>query len=81
MILCFRLINVDYEFLKDPETDTETASERKWLEAEELDREREQQGRGRDEERFSFTEEEDTYPDHRGHRDHQASWDTRGRSF
>ena len=80
MILCFRMINVDNEFLKDPETDTETASERKWLEAEELDREREQQGRGRDEERFSFTEEEeDTYPDHRGHRDHQASWDTRGR--
>ena len=80
MILCFRLINVDDEFLKDPETDTETASERKWLEAEELDRERDQ-GRGRDEERFSFTEEEDTYPDHREHRDHQASWDTRGRSI
>ena len=51
------------------------------MEAEELDREREQQGRGRDEERFSFTEEEDTYPDHRDHRDLQASWDSRGRSI
>ena len=71
------MINVNYEFLKDPETDTETASERKWLEAEELDREREQ-GRGRDEERFSYTEEEETYPEHREHRGHQASWDTRG---
>ena len=70
----------DYEYLKDPETDTETASERKWLEAEELDREREQ-GRGRDEERFSYTEEEETYPEHREHRGHQASWDTRGGSI